>query len=110
MISTGKGVEQSDSKAEAHFGLACKEKHLQACYHQAIMMYSAADGVKPTTTGSSMTASAAATITENSVAPKIDEKVRQLGPKMIYQLHKLPADVVCFVDLKYFSLRSEMKL
>lgn len=41
----GKGVPQSDAKAESHFAMACKEKHLQACYHQAFMLYAAAASI-----------------------------------------------------------------
>jgi len=37
----GKGVVQDDAKAEELFGKACDAKHLQACHHQAIMLYSA---------------------------------------------------------------------
>ncbi len=37
----GKGVPQDDTKAEEYFGKACEEKHLQACHHKAVMLYSA---------------------------------------------------------------------
>lgn len=99
-------MEQSDSKAEAHFGLACKEKHLQACYHQAIMMYTATD--QPTAGGSSMTTLAPAATTENSVAPKIDEKVRQHGYIIIYQclLLYFLLMLYVFVDLLLEAKRS----
>lgn len=35
----GKGVEQSDPQAEKLFETACTGQHLQACYFQALMLY-----------------------------------------------------------------------
>ena len=39
LILAGKGIPQSDSKAENLFGKACKDQHWVACYHQAALMY-----------------------------------------------------------------------
>ena len=39
LILAGKGMPQSDCKAEELFGKACKDNHWVACYHQAALMY-----------------------------------------------------------------------
>eukprot|EP01036_Dinobryon_divergens_P022221 gene22221-30462_t len=39
LFVAGKGVPQSDEKAEEMFGKSCESKHLQGCYHQALFLY-----------------------------------------------------------------------
>jgi hypothetical protein len=38
----GKGVPLDDNKAEQFFSKACRQKHLQSCYHHALLLYDAA--------------------------------------------------------------------